>query len=223
MELAGKVVLITGASRGIGEATATLFLEKGATVILTYAVSKEHGEKVHAACLQKGTCSLHQLDLRNDHSITSFVDVVKKKYEHIDILVNNAGAIVWKMLKDQSFEEIEKQLVTNLVGTIKLTKELLPLLHKEGMIINIASGAGKSAHKTLAPYCASKFGLRGFTQTLALEIPQKVFSVNPGMTKTRMTDFKGVPVETVAQVIISTAEESLGKHSGDDVDVWEYS
>ncbi len=107
-----------------------------------------------------------------------------------------------------------------------MTKSVLPYMQGQdsGMIINIASGAGKTAHKGLSTYCATKFGVRGFTQTLALELPKsmKIFSVNPGMTATQMTNFKGISPVKVGEVIVNAAKEKYKVKSGQDVDVWEY-
>ena len=143
-----------------------------------------------------------------------------KKFSRIDILINNAGVIFWKSLSEQSFEEIEAQLRINLEGLIKMTKACLPYL--KSCIINIGSGAGKSAHAILSAYCATKFGVRGFTQAIALEHPDlKVYCVNPGMTATQMTNFRGRMPEEVAEVIINTAKGEYQVPSGGDVDVWE--
>jgi len=115
---------------------------------------------------------------------------------------------------------------TNLLGVMNLTLEVLPHLKKqdEGVIINVASVAGKEPYGELTPYCATKFGLRGFTQALAIELPEKIkiYSVNPGMTKTRMTGFRGDPVDKVAQIIVNAAQGKIKKKPGSDIDVSEY-
>jgi 3-oxoacyl-[acyl-carrier protein] reductase len=90
------------------------------------------------------------------------------------------------------------------------------------MIINISSGAGQTGFADLAPYCATKFGVRGFTQSLAQELTGiKVISVNPDMTKTRMTNFEGRPPAQVARVILNTAKKKYRVPSGGDVNVWD--
>jgi 3-oxoacyl-[acyl-carrier protein] reductase len=91
------------------------------------------------------------------------------------------------------------------------------------MIINIASGAGQTGFAELTAYCATKFGVRGFTQALAEEVTKiKVYAVNPDMTATRMTDFQGRPPEQVAQVVLNTAKGMYNVPSGSDINVWEY-
>jgi short-subunit dehydrogenase len=95
--------------------------------------------------------------------------------------------------------------------------------HVKDMIINIASGAGQEGFADLVPYCATKFGVRGFTQALALEISRlKIYAVNPDMTRTRMTGFQGRPAEQVARVVLNTAQGRYRKRSGSDVNVWDY-
>ncbi|MBI2448765.1 SDR family oxidoreductase [Candidatus Pacearchaeota archaeon] len=226
MELKNKIVLVTGSSLGIGRETAIQFAKKGCKVIVTYHKDKKEGEKVFQECKKYGDALLLQLDISNNKSIDNAVKEIIKKFSRLDILVNNSGVVHWKELKDIIDKEIEQEINVNLLGLIKVTKAFLPQFYKqkEGIIINIASGAGKKAHKGLSVYCATKFGVRGFTQTLALELPHGVrtYCVNPGATATRMTDFKGIPSSKVAGIIIKTAEETLGKRSGDDIDVWEY-
>ena len=102
----------------------------------------------------------------------------------------------------------------------------MPLLSKQktAVIINISSGAGKQGYSDLTTYCATKFGVRGFTQALAQELPEniKVYSVNPGMTSTQMTNFQGINPRKVADLIVRTIEGRLNIMSGGDVDVWEF-
>ena len=226
MKLRNKVALVTGASSGIGRETAIMLAKKGCKVAATHNKNKSGGEEVVEECRKYGDAMLLQLDVTDAESIERAAGEIIKKFGRIDILVNNAGVIVWKDLKDQSFEDIDRQLQVNLSGLIKMTKALMPQFHsqKEGIIINVSSGAGKQGYGGLSVYCASKFGVRGFTQALSAELPEgiRVYCVNPGMTATRMTDYRGVPPERVAEVIVSTTEENLGKNSGDDVDVWEY-
>ncbi len=218
MDLKNKSVLITGSSAGIGEQTAYKFAAEGCKVTVTYNKGRVAGENVAKKCKELGAADvlLLNLDVTDDKSIKSAVKAAVKKFGAIDILINNAGVIVWKSLAEQSFADIENQIRTNLEGLIKMTKECLPHV---SVIVNVASGAGKSAYADLTTYCATKFGVRGFSQSLAKE-GVKVYVVNPGMTATRMTNFRGVSPEKVAQVILDTAKGRHGK-PGSDVDVWE--
>lgn len=219
----GKVVVVTGSSLGIGRETALLFAKEEANVVVTYNKEKKKGEEVFEKCKELGSPDplILQLDVRDNQSIKDAVKKIIKKYEKIDVLINNAGVLSWKDLNDQYFSEIHDQIRTNLEGLIKMTKASLP--HIKETIINIASGAGQVAYGGMSTYSATKFGVRGFTQALAQELPNiKVYAVNPGMTKTRMTDYRGDPPEKVAQIILNTVKGKYNVESGGDINVWEY-
>jgi 3-oxoacyl-[acyl-carrier protein] reductase len=218
-----KVVLITGSSKGIGRETAFKFASEKAKVVLTYCNDRPGGQNTEKRCNELGAAEtlLIKLDIRDNKSVANTVDKVVKTFGKIDILINNAGVAVWKPLKEQDFADIENQIRTNLEGLIKMTRTCLP--HVKDMIINIASGAGQSGFADLAPYCATKFGVRGFTQALAQEISNlKIYAVNPDMTKTRLTGFQGRPAEQVAQIVLNTAKGKYRKSSGSDINVWDY-
>lgn len=223
MDLKNKVVFITGASNGIGKAAAVLFAKAGARLALTYHIDEAAGRKTAEECRSLGAAEviLLQLDITANASIENAVEKIAGAFRHIDVLVNNAGVIVYKNTRDQSLTEIEYQTRVNLEGLMKVTRTALPYVMET--IINIASGAGKTASAGLVPYSASKFGVRGFTQGLALEEPAlKIYSVNPGTTATRMTDYAGVAPEKVAEIILKTAQGEISKPSGADIDTWEY-
>ena len=227
MKLKNKVAIVTGASNGIGKETAIMLAGKGCRVALTYHKNRGGGQEVLEECRKYGDAMLLQLDVADLESVEEALRKVVEKFGRIDLLVNNAGVVVWKDLKEQSVEEIERQLQVNLSGLVKMTRALMPPFYtqKEGIIINVSSGAGKKGYGGLSVYCASKFGVRGFTQALSAELPEgiRIYCVNPGMTATRMTNYKGISPFKVAEVIVNAAEENLGKKSGDDIDVWEYS
>lgn len=224
MELKDKVVLVTGSSQGIGKETVIAFSEKGANLIITYNKNKKSGERVLKECKKHNQSILVHLDVTNEKSVKECVEKIKKEFGKLNILVNNAGVLSDEELGKQNIHDIENQINTNLIGLIKTTKVFLPLLlkQKEAVIINIASAAGKEAYANLSVYCATKFGVRGFTQALAQELPNniKIYSVNPGMTATKMTNFHGIPPRKVADLIVRTSEEKLNISSGGDVDVW---
>jgi NAD(P)-dependent dehydrogenase (short-subunit alcohol dehydrogenase family) len=223
VNLEDKVVLITGSSKGIGASTAKAFAKEGAKVIITYNTDRKGGEAIKNQCEDS---YLIPLDVTSEKSIELALEKIRKKYGKLDILVNNAGIIFWNVFEKQSLEELESQVRVNLIGMMKVTSIFLPLLkkQKEALIINIASGAGKKVYGMLVPYCATKFGVRAFTQGLAIELPRKIrtYVVNPGMTATQMTGFKGIPPEKVASIILNTAKETYKKKSGQDVDVQDY-
>ncbi len=224
MDLKNAVVLITGSSSGIGKETAIKFSEEGSKVAVTYKEGKRRGEEVVQKCKENSEAMLVELDVTDRDSIREAVGKVKDEFGRIDLLINNAGISISGTLSEMDFEEIEKQLEVNLKGLIQTTKITLPHLKEgySGMIINIGSGLGKSGSSEVSIYCATKFGVRGFTQSIAEEFSSEVpsYVVNPGLTATPMTDHEGEDPRNVAKVIVRTAREELGKRPGEDIDVY---
>jgi NAD(P)-dependent dehydrogenase (short-subunit alcohol dehydrogenase family) len=217
-----QVVLITGSSSGIGRETAYRFAKAGARLVLTYYKGKTRGEAAERRCRRFGaadTLLLH-LNVFDNESVAGAARKVKRKYGPIDFLINNAGIGVFIPFKKQTARDIEDQLRTNLEGLIKVTRAFLPQVRKG--IINIASAAGKDAYEEMSVYCGSKFGVRGFTQALALECPRlRICCVNPDMTATRLSGYQGRPPREVAEVIFRAASGRVRYRRGGDVDVWE--
>jgi 3-oxoacyl-[acyl-carrier protein] reductase len=216
-----KVVLVTGSSIGIGRETAYQFAQENAMVIVTYYKDKEEAEKTYKTCLELGAAdaSVVELNVMDDKSLLHVVDEVAKERKKIDILVNNAGTLSWTSLQNQSFEDIAVQVRTNLEGLIKMTRACLPYV--KDTIINIGSIAGTVGMEELTVLCATKFGVWGFTQALAKEVPHlNVYAVNPDFIATRMTNFEGRPAEEVARVVVNAAKGAYELPSGSDIDVW---
>jgi uncharacterized protein len=226
MDVKDKVVLVTGSSSGIGKETAIRFAQKGCSVVITYNKGKENGEHVLKECEKYAPCMLIHLDVTDDNSIGGAVKKVLEKWGRLDILVNNAGTVVGNLLMGQSIKDIEEQIKVDLLGCMKVTKAFLPQFYQQqsGLIINIGSGAGKKGRSGLTVYCAAKFGLQGFTQALAKELPPqiRVYCVNPRITATRVTNYEGTDPAEVAEIILLTAEEKFEKESGDDIDVHDF-
>jgi 3-oxoacyl-[acyl-carrier protein] reductase len=220
--LAGKVVVLTGASLGIGKETAFLFAKEKCKLVLTYYKDKAEMEKVVTTCKELGAADVLSVkfDSTQEKEILNLVAQTKQKFGSVDILINNAGIITWKLFHEQSLQEIDQMVQTNLVGTIKTTHAFLPLVKET--IINLASAAGLNGYPQLAVYCATKFGVRGFTQALAAEHPElRIYAINPDVTATRMNDFRGRPPSDVAKVIFNTAKGVYPYSSGEDVNVWD--
>ncbi len=216
----GKVVMITGASSGIGRETAQRFASEGARLVLTYNKGKARGEAVERKCLAQGAADvmLIHLDVTDNASIADAARKVKRRFGHVDVLINNAGTATWGPLMEQSVRAIECQVRTNLEGPVKVLRAFLPMVRKT--VINIASLAGKTAFPQMAAYCGTKFGVRGFTQALAQEHPRlRICCVNPDLTATRMTGFAGRPPEDVAETIYRAATGQEDCSGGSDVDV----
>ncbi|MFW6304431.1 MAG: SDR family NAD(P)-dependent oxidoreductase [Candidatus Saliniplasma sp.] len=226
MRVKDSVVLVTGSSSGIGKETAVKFSEKGSKVVVTYNQGKKRGQEVLKKCKENSEAILVHLDVTDRDSIKEAVDTIINEFGRIDLLINNAGISISGTLDKISFEDIETQLEVNLKGLIETTKITLPYLKKgeRGMIINISSGLGKTGSSEVSIYCATKFGVRGFTQSIAEELSPDLsaYVVNPGLTATPMTDNKGVHPRKVAEVILKTAEEKFDEEPGQDIDVYKH-
>lgn len=219
--LAKKIVLITGGSIGIGEAMALTFAPEACLLILTYRTHPDEAERVAAECMKLGAAEVFtiQLDVANDASIKGVVKQIVEKYGQIDVLINNAGIVLWKHFTDQTWQEIEDQLRINLEGLIKMTKESLP--HIKDVIVNLSSAGGLKGYEDITVYCATKFGVRGFSQALAEELDSvRVYSINPGVIATQMNDFEGLPPTAVAEAVLDTVTERSEIPSGGDVNIW---
>lgn len=217
-----KIVLITGSSKGIGQAIAERFAKEKTKLIITYHHDRESADAAAKKCEELGASEVFvvQLDIKDSESIKKCFSEVEAKFGHIDYLVNNAGVIDWEKFENETFEEIEDQLRANLEGTIKMTSAFFPQI-KEG-VINIASRAGHNAYPGRAVYVASKFGVVGFTKSLAQEYPDlKIFTVSPGAVKTEMWDFEeGVEPQVIADYIIKALKGEVELKDGD-LNLWE--
>lgn len=218
-----KAVLITGASSGIGQQVAYQFAQDGDNLALTYQ-SNEAGIKTTAEqCLKLGAGEILTLylDLDDDQSIIDSFNLVREKLGQIDILINNAGFLVHDNLASQNFAEIRKQININLAGLIKITSLFLP--HIKESIVNIGSALGLKGKGRLAVYCAAKFGVRGFSKSLADEMPAlRVYTINPSLTATKMGSPSGMPPQKVAEIIYRAAQGLYRAKSGSDINVIDY-
>jgi NAD(P)-dependent dehydrogenase (short-subunit alcohol dehydrogenase family) len=215
------LAILTGASRGIGRETALRFARAGYRLLLAYRRDAEAAAALAAECRGLGApeARARELDLEDPESIAAFAREAAGIAGEDAVLVNNAGVIVWKALEEQEEAEVSRQIGTNLVGLILLTRALLPRVRT---VLNVGSDLSTFGMARLTVYCAAKFGVRGFTQALALERPDlRVLCVNPDRTATGMNDFQGRNPTEVAEVIWRAAEGRYEVPNGGDVNVWE--
>jgi 3-hydroxy acid dehydrogenase/malonic semialdehyde reductase len=182
--LDGKKAIVTGASSGIGAATAQAFAREGATVAVGARRVDRLGE------LGDGFIAL-ELDVTDPESSAGFVASAVERLEGLDILVNNAGLALGRDLFDESSEEDEKVVLeTNVHGLIRMTRLCLPHLADGSHIVNIGSIAGRQAYDRGALYVTSKFAVRGFTYALREDLlgrPIHVTTVDPGLVESNFS------------------------------------
>ena len=170
-----KVILITGISSGFGQQTALLLAERGHIVYGT--VRRNHG--------QISSVNYLTMDLTDIVSIKKAVSVILEKEGRIDVLINNAGMHTGGSIETSPPENIKLQMDTNFMGTVNLTREVLPVMRKQwgGTIINFGSIGGLMGLPFQGYYSAAKFALEGFSEALRMEVNQfniKVILINPG-------------------------------------------
>lgn len=224
-ELLGKVAIVTGANSGMGMATAQVFLNEGATVIMLCR-SEKRGTEAYNILTKDGNNRTHLIlcDLGDYDSIRAFVQQVRERFKHIDILVNNAGFI--SLDRQETKEGIERQFGINHVGHFLLTTELLDMMGNGSRIVNVASGAHKTGKihfedinlnkgfNVFKAYSQSKLANVLFTRELARRVCDRGIIVNcchPGAVATnigidRNTGF-GKTVTGLLKPFFQTPEE----------------
>lgn len=187
-----KVVWVTGASSGIGEALVKAFAKEGARLILSSRRIDELQRVKNSLDLSEENCLILPLDLANTSNIDELTQRVISKFQQIDILVNNGGLSQRALTKDTSVDIDRKIMEVNFFGTVALTKSVLPIMlrQKSGHIIVISSIAGKFGFYFRSAYSASKHALHGFFESLRMEIFNdnvKVLIVCPGKINTNIS------------------------------------
>lgn len=191
--LDGKVVLITGATRGIGKAIAEKCAQQGAHVAFTYASSAEKAKALCEELKQQGVdAEAYQSDAANFEAANKLIADVTAKFGTIDVLINNAGITRDGLLMRMSEEQWDEVMETNLKSVFNLTKAAMRTMLKarSGSIINMSSVVGVKGNAGQANYAASKAGILGFTKSVALEIGSRNVRCNavaPGFIETEMT------------------------------------
>ena len=215
MDFTGKTGLVTGGSRGIGAAIAQAFAEKGATIALNYAGSKEAAELTRDKILATGApCSLYQADVSDMAQVEAMVKEIEKELGGIDVVVNNAGITRDGLFMRMKEEDWDAVIAINLKGVFNCSKAVIRdmIKKKSGKIINITSVVGLSGNPGQANYAASKAGVIGFTKSLALELGSRNIQVNavaPGYIATAMTD--AIPENLREEIIKKVPAGRIGK------------
>lgn len=223
MDLKNSVVWITGSSRGIGEATARLLANRGAKVVVS-GRNEDEIIRVAGEINADGNSALAiRCDVRNDADIRDLIRQTKDVWGAINILINNAGVGIFKKIVELKEEEWNIMMRTNLTSAFLCSKAVLPdmMAQRRGKIINIVSVAGVNAYDGCGGYCASKFGMQGFTKVLRLETRHygiQVTAILPGATDTDIWADADVDhsimikPEHVAEIIVTVCEAGESAH-----------
>ena len=188
-----KIVLVTGAGRGIGASIAKRFASEGAEVIVNYSGNDEAAQKtVDEITATGGQAQKYKCSVNDSESVKVMIDEIIKKFGRIDILVNNAGITKDGLMLRMTDEDFDRVIDVNLKGTFNCTKYVSKymLKQKSGKIINISSVVGLSGNAGQVNYSASKAGIIGITKSAAKELSSRGITVNavaPGYVDTDMT------------------------------------
>ena len=184
----GKIIIITGVTRGLGRAMSAEFIRLGHTVLGCGRSTREIEQlrKSHG-----GPHDFYPVDVASDTAVKSWASLLLTSHGTPDLVLNNAGIInknarLWE-IGPREFDEVVN---VNLRGTVNVIRHFAPSMvqHKRGVIVNFSSGWGRSADAEVAPYCATKWAVEGLTQSLSQELPRGVAAVtlNPGIINTDM-------------------------------------
>jgi 3-oxoacyl-[acyl-carrier protein] reductase len=200
-QLEGKVAIVTGASRGIGKATALALAAEGAAVVVNYASSSGSADAVVAAITGGGGQAIAlQADVSEEAEVEAMFAAAIEKFGRVDVLVNNAGITRDTLLLRMKLADWQAVIDLNLTGVFLCTRAAskIMLKQKSGRIINITSVAGQMGNPGQANYSAAKAGVIGFTRTVARELASRGITVNavaPGFIATDMTnDLNAEPI-----------------------------
>ena len=221
--LSGKVAVVTGASSGIGEATARALAAQGASVVLAARAEEKLAfitRDIHAA---GGRALVVGTDVADRDSVKGMVGRAVAEFGSVDVLVNNAGLGLSGRVAELRPDDLRYVFDVNLLGPLNCVQEALPCMPRGGRIINVSSVVGKRAIPKVGGYCATKFALNALSDALRVEIADRgitVTSVYPGTTRTSFRDNsrrtksekrgwrpKGVPPEKVAEKISEAAQK----------------
>jgi NAD(P)-dependent dehydrogenase (short-subunit alcohol dehydrogenase family) len=221
--LQGKVAIVTGASSGIGEATARELAARGASVVLASRAASKLEALRRGISASGGVALDVETDVSDRDSVEAMVGRTVEEFGSLDVLVNNAGLGLSGMIAEVRTEDVRHVFEINTVGPLNCIQAALPHMGDGGHIINVSSVVGRRAIPKVGAYCASKAALGAISDALRVEVARRgitVTSVYPGTTRTSFRENsrrtkdekrgwrpKGVTAERVAQKIADAAEK----------------
>ena len=229
MRLKGQTAIVTGGGRGIGRAICLSLAGEGANIVIVARTEREIRETARLVEKEGRKALAVKTDIRNEEEVIDMVSKAMNAFGRIDILVNNAGVAYRKYLVETSTEEYDEIMDTNVKGMFLCTKYALPHLLRrgEGRIVNMSSGAGKHGIPKLSIYCASKFAVIGFTESLAYEVGGglQVYAVcpagvNTGMYHSLFSDEPILKPEDVANKVLGLCLPETTLPSGSSIEIY---
>ena len=212
--LTEKVILVTGASRGIGATIAGKLANAGAKVIINYAGGKEAAEQVVSAIKQNGGDAIAlQADVSKADEVKNLFDAAIAHYGKIDVLINNAGIMITKLIKDTTDEDFTRQFDINVRGTFNTMREAATRLADKGSIINFSTSVNRIMLPTYGTYVATKAAVEQLTRVFSKEVGSRginVNSVSPGPTNTELFT-KGKSEELINRLASLSAFNRIGE------------
>jgi NADP-dependent 3-hydroxy acid dehydrogenase YdfG len=188
----GKVIVVTGASSGIGEATALLLAERGAKIVLGARGSDRLGALADRIMRAGGEAAYARTDVRRRGDLSQLVNLACERYGKLDVLVNNAGVMPISPLDDLRVEDWEEMIDTNIKGVLYGIAAALPVFRKQGFghFVNTASTAGHKTVPNQSVYSGTKFAVRAISEGLRQEADEKlrVTIISPGFVRTNFAD-----------------------------------
>jgi 3-oxoacyl-[acyl-carrier protein] reductase len=223
LDLKGKIVWITGSGRGIGRSIALSLAAHGAHVVLSARTISDIEAVALEITSQGGQAVAMPCDVRHADQIKRVVVAVERTHGPIEVLINNAGVAVFNKIIDTSESDWDTMMETNVKGAFLCSQSVLPgmIERKSGHIINMVSVAGRTPYFNNAAYCASKYGLLGFTDVLRMEARKhgiRVTSLMPGATDTliwgeaEVDSARMMPADEIANAITAillTGEKAM--------------
>jgi NADP-dependent 3-hydroxy acid dehydrogenase YdfG len=189
MDIQNKVVIITGASEGIGEATAKLFAVQGAKVVLVARSADKLNAVKDAITAAGGTAIAIPTDMRDQTAVRSMVESAHSQFGQVDMLINNAGQSVYAPVEHIDAAQYQQIIELNLFGVLYAMQSVIPIMRAQGggVIINISSNVSKMAIPNIGAYASTKYALNGLTLTARAELTAdniRVCLMHPGRTAT---------------------------------------
>ena len=211
-QISGKSIIITGASSGIGEATAKMLAERGAKLMLAARRADKLDKLVAEIEAAGGTAAYQVVDVTKQSQVQALADETLKQYGKIDVMVNNAGIMPLSRLDQLLVEEWDRTIDINIKGVLYGIAAVLPAMQKaqSGHIINISSVAGHLVFPNAAVYCGTKYAVRAITEGLRQEIGKDIRCtiISPGAVATELTNH--ITDETAAKGANQLYEIAIG-------------